>query len=121
VLLLNDEEWRATDTLPMPLTDPRQRYVPGRVDFTAEREWRISMWAPDLPDGLQPWWPIRPAVAGIIVGLPGWLPQPDSVHNVDNGQIQPRFAVALHGLPRWCWNGTALVADGYCDLNTQAR
>ncbi len=71
VLLMDDDEFEATNYLPVPLADRRQRYVPGSIDFTAEREWRIGLWDPDRPDAWWTHWPIAPAAFGIIVGTSG--------------------------------------------------
>ena len=119
VLLLDDGEWTATEAMPMPMRDRRQRYVPGKVDFTAEREWRLSMWAPDWDGRLWPLWWIAPAAVGIVVGVRGWLPAPDWVTSYGQEPPQLRFAAAFNGLQRWWWNGTTLVADGWCDINSQ--
>jgi hypothetical protein len=79
------------------------------------------MWDADLPDGLCPYWSTAPAVSGIVVGTTGWLPQPDWVQPSNpQGAPQRRFAAAFHGIGRWWWNGSALVPDGWCDINEQA-
>jgi hypothetical protein len=43
VMLIHHAEFAASDDMPMPLRDRRQKYVPNWVDVTAECEWRLSM------------------------------------------------------------------------------
>lgn len=119
VLLMDDAEFAATDSMPMPLRDRRQRYVPGSVDFTAEREWRVSAWSPDWDGQTWQWWCIAGRASGLIVGSPRWLPTPDWITPYGQSMPQPRYADAFHGLPRWYWNGIDLVPDGFCDVTAQ--
>lgn len=99
--------------------DPAQ----GRSDWLYEREWRLCF----EPDA-EPVLPITPqTVAGVIVGTPGWMPQPG------DGAASPGLpgtgvsgpspgmgpAWAAHGLARWYWNGAELVWDGYFDVHAQ--
>lgn len=119
VWLMDETELAVTNDMPMPLPDRRQKYVPGRVDFTAEREWRLSLWSADWDGHAWPWWSIQGLVAGVIVGHHNWLPAPDWATSYGHHAPVPRYADVLHGVPRWFWNGVDLVPDGYCDIAAQ--
>lgn len=112
---MGDDALTATNSLPTYLADLRVRYVPGRVDWLAEREWRIC-WG-DMPIAPNNVGALRLAnlATGVIVGVHGWLPRP---RQTQSGQLS--FAYAVHGLARWWWNGERIVPDGIIDIAAQA-
>ena len=97
VLYLSPDEMAATNALPPRLLDRRVESVPGvrNNDWTHEREWRIC-WGVDVENaGIAL---VPGTICFVIVGRSGWMPEGRGYHPSP--------------IPRWLWNGAAIVDDG---------
>lgn len=119
VWYMGDDAMAATETLPAHLADRRVRYVPGRADWLAEREWRLCWGDTPIAPGSIAALGLPGLATGVIVGSSGWLPPPRPF--IDGPQAgQLAYAWPVHGLARWWWNGQALAFDGTIDIQAQA-
>lgn len=71
VLHMSSDELRATSTLPASLRDRCVRYDPGRVDWLAEREWRLCSGG-EITPSTDLVFVLSGALKGVIVGKKGW-------------------------------------------------
>lgn len=119
VWYMGDDAIAATETLPDDLADRRVRYVPGRADWLAEREWRMCWGNTPIAPGNVAGLGLAGLATGVIVGSQGWLPPPRLVNGGPQaGQLA--YAWPAHGLARLWWTGQALVFDGTIDIQAQA-
>lgn len=71
VWYMSDEAIAATETLPDHLADRRVRYVPGRADWLAEREWRMCWGNTPIAPGNVGVLGLAGLATGVIVGSRG--------------------------------------------------
>lgn len=112
---MSDDELAATNGQAGKFRDRRVRYVPGKVDWLAEREWRLCWGLKDAPQ--HPTFDLTGALAGVIVGESGWMPPP-AVEHLGNA-TWTKYAKSCHEVPRLWWDGQQLVDDGVFDLERQ--
>lgn len=112
---MSDEEMSATDGQTARFRDRRVSYNPGRVDWLAEREWRLCWGLKDEPDA--PSFDLTNALEGVIVGESGWMPSPAVEYS--GHATWTRYARSCHNVSRLWWNGKDLLDDGVFDLERQ--
>lgn len=109
---MDDEELFATSTLDPRMTDRRVRYLPGRIDWLSEREWRSCWGAQPIAEGAVPGFVLTGNIVGVIVGASGWQPPAPTQRQVAIGTITPTSIWSTHQAPRIWWNGERLVPNG---------
>lgn len=116
---MSPDELAATSTMPARLRDRRIRYVPGSIDWLAEREWRQCWGDTPLAHDAVPALDLTGLLVGVIVGQPGWMPPPATT--TEGSATWRRYASSCHTVPRLWWNGERLVDDGVFDLERQMQ
>jgi hypothetical protein len=112
VWYMDDDELLATSTLDPRMTDRRVRYLPGRIDWLAEREWRCCWGGQPIANGHVPGFVLTGNIVGVIVGTSGWQPPSPPQQQAPMDTTTSTSVWTAHQAPRIWWNGQRLVYDG---------